>query len=179
MRTQEPLPSRTLLVWWEGRTAMVSFPDVAAMESQAGQQTIKAWMNSTGMQSKPDFVVERVAPDDYYEVMPPWAGGTWGGYCGSTAWIFEPGRPVNQPTFVDHNVRCTQAWFTNGVGARRGWTGYRVECERRRHEGGEPCSGAGYRWSWAERATRQVEDILSDPDVLVRVQMGAQGESSR
>jgi hypothetical protein len=158
----EPQPWRIALVWWEGSISVVSFPDLDALAK--GGRTIEAWR---GPRDKPRFVIEQIAPDGVYKIRQPWAGGTWGGRCGSTAWIEGPARNVEQPRYIsDSWALCSQAWWRNGIGANRGWTGYRVECERPRHSHAELCTGAGYRWSWRDRATRPIEDLLGQPDLL-------------
>lgn len=50
--------------------------------------------------SRARVVLLRPAPDGDWVTTPPWAGGTWGGLCGSTRWLRSDTDP--------HRVECRE-----------------------------------------------------------------------
>lgn len=89
-----------------------------------------------------------LAPDGDLRITPPWPGGTWGGQCGSTQWLDDPGFlvPQDRRYLAADRHNTIRAWYANSRGGSQAWRGgppedypgYRVGCERgHRHLG--PC----------------------------------------
>lgn len=105
-----------------------------------------------------------VAPDGLFVITSPWAGGTWGGRCGSTCWIDDPDyrldfrqdRSFYQKTQAWHHYRL--------VGSKnqvryddRDLLGFRVECEQPHHHEGE-CTAEPFRWPGATPTEWEIEN---------------------
>lgn len=98
----------------------------------------------------------------------PWAGGTWGGRCGSTRWVTDPNFRYRdtyatlhalsnsggamQGGTTNYDVGTLQAWWSNGIAARKpALDGFKVEClQRMRHDG--LCAALDIDWNWRDYA---------------------------
>lgn len=116
---------------------------------------------------KPDGVRENVRPVGRAS----WAGGTWGGNCGSAIWVTDPthtyrntfaalhalnpdgNRYMQDGPLANADTGMLQAWWTNGVADRHDTLdGFWVECQqpRRTHLG--LCTGLDLTWNWRDYA---------------------------
>lgn len=97
----------------------------------------------------------------------PWAGGTWGGLCGATMWVTDPDLRYRDTFATLHglgnghymqdyttngDISKMQAWWVNGVAARKPeLDGFPVECRQtRRHDG--LCTALDIEWDWRDYA---------------------------
>lgn len=123
-------------VWYAflGTTPMVSADTEAACR--------KAWETYGRIYKEaPRILAITLAPDGHFPLTTPWAGGTWGGGCGSSMWLDDPGF---FPERRDFDYGTVQAWYENSRSKdptmrERFPTptpGYRVSCQGRfRHLG--------------------------------------------
>lgn len=99
----------------------------------------------------------------------PWAGGTWGGRCGSTIWVTDPdrryrdafatihalggGSGMQDDPLATYNVDKLQAWWVNGSAERHEHLdGFHVECQQMRREHGPLCTALDIEWNWRDYA---------------------------
>lgn len=152
--------TRHLLSDGGSRYAMVSGDSLEDLIARTGP-----WIESC---RDPRILVETIAPDGLPVTTQRWAGGTWGGRCGSSVWVLgEHTDPSRIETFrimnalhpqnttreeilgldrISHDDGHTAAWWVNGIAARHGLDGFRASCPQPfRHDA--DCRNGRYTWT--------------------------------
>ena len=148
-----PENERTRWEVWDGTCHLTS----GRTEAEA-LRSAKFWTDRWA--ERPVAILSTRMPDGGGRVNFPWAGGTWGGQCGSSIWIDDPEGHISylQDGWPGHE-RSTQAQHANWVDGSewflerkpdRVWAwGVRVVClEPTRHEGS--CHEGPWRWTWRD-----------------------------